>query len=1189
MKPRQLVHRGTVHAAGFWIDESIAGIALTKRRILEMPRVEEVRRMNGGLFVRLRSPSWTATDRAFGVPLVVCRGFLVGAPFDPDELEHLAAPSDSIVLVRGGETVVIAPESCPFEDLAAWIDLSDWIAEPVTSLGVVWTSPIAAPTAKEIDPRKIAGIGPTTKEAEELAVALGTGRPMDSAPSPPGFATSVLTSLSAFLSAMAARLGRTPNRPLNSPTQSQSLVAQAAARAPREDWSDRLRMALNTAAARLLVWARLASWIGRRQADYLEKTLSMFDSGDLDDALRHAIPLGTGSDKPKPLALNVPTPRADLSIHTTQSEASSTLGFGENVYEALRRRYRKAVEQLEKQGRIKEAAFVLAELLGASEEAVSFLEKHGEYKLAAELAEGRNLDPAMVVRQWILAGNRDRAVLIARQTGAFAAAIARLEPAHPEQAAVLRVLWANQLAASGAYGAAVQTIWPVEGARHLARDWIDRGIAIGGAIGARLLATKAWLVPDEFGSVVEIVKALPRDETDEAIDTWKALALSVLANPTSKTMRILARASLRALLGHTNDRDTKSLLDRLATMTEDQVLLADIRRNDSTPNIARKVRLHLCTRSDVGLGRDRNEDGCWAAMVEDSGCTPCAAIDERRLPPRGAIFAVADGMGGFQTSEVVALIFQTISHSVRTADKRPEKAGASLVQAVEDACAAVYNKATQDRKFAGSGATITAAWLVGDVLWIAQVGDTRGYIFRNGILKLVTKDHSLINELVDAGKLTSEEIESFEHKGVITRALGTVERVKVDLYRVQLLDGDRIFLSTDGIHETIEHKRIADALRRPHGETLSGLEFTPKTVCETIKTHVYDAGAHDNLAMVLVDVAIQNGAPVNSQSVEAQLIDTEEDAKAEPEKHTIERGSHDIGTMHVYDAAVLPGGRLLVALGEAGVRMLSPEGKTIVQFDQPATGIVISDHGDRAIVVAQRGETSRMARIDLVKRRAERWFDARLGEFADNFDGSIWFVSNDQGVFAIDALEENFQSIWDLKEPGCVMGARTTNAVIFRIGQEAWTFDLPSLRLRSRCAVPIENGNTWANLTLGPNGTSICCWLEDEAAVTCAPAVHHAPATNWDCLEERASEGVFSLVIMDDAGTLAAFGRVMEGHCLIKVFHLREKKLRLEIRLDGATHMHARFQSSNIILADDRGRVLVVNVERNKLVNEWRI
>ena len=1205
MKPRRLVHQGTVQAAAFWIDESIAGKAKVRRRILEIPGVEEVRRMEGGLFVRLQAPGWVACEHAPGVPLVACRDILLGAPLDSDELDELAAPSNVVVLVRGGETRIIAIESCPVEDLTSWIDLSEWNVDKVVPLGIIWSSPREAPQAKEIDPRQVAGIGPPPKEAEEFLAAFKEGRAPESATAPKGFASSLLTSISTFLSSIAARLGRQKQQTTPT-TSSRSLVVAPTQKQPESDWTDRLRLALNMAAARFLIWARLASRVIQRQADYLEKTVEMFDEGNLEEALRHAIPLGTGSDnKPKPLAFGVPTPRADLSIHATKTEASSVLGFGGNVFEALRIRYRKAVEQLEKQGKIKEAAFVLAELLGASEEAVSFLEKHKEYQLAAELAEGRQLDPALVVRQWILAGNRDRAVLIARRTGAFAAAVAKLEQSHPEQAKMLRILWANQLAASGAYGAAVQTIWPVEAARHLARDWIDRGIAIGGIPGARLLATKAWLIPEEFASVAAVVRELPRNDSDDSIDMWTAMGQSVLANPSSKTMRILARACLRALLPHSNEANAKSLVDRLTTATDDPVLIADLRRQDRNAGPKGNVRLHVAALTDVGLARTVNEDGYVVSMAQEAAFAQGSALmDERPLPSGGALFAVADGTGGYHSAEVVDNMFQTLTAHFRTADKRPEKIGSSLAQAVEEAGAALFKTAAQDRRFAGSGATITAAWLFGDVLWIAQVGDTRAYLLRDGVLKQLTKDHSLLNELIEGNKLSPQEIESFPHKNVITRALGMVERVKVDLYRVPMLDGDRILLCTDGVHGLVEHEQMMEVLRRPHNDLRNGPQFAPKAACDVLKKKVYDAGAHDNLAMVVVDVRIQGAGVAHSRAVAAESIAIEEktqpsgtSAPSAPERRVITREVTDTGTMEVHDAAVLPGGRLLVALGEAGVRMLSPEGKTLVHFDQPAERIVISDHGDRAIVVTRRGGSSRTARIDLIRRRAERWFDANLHDFANSFDGSIWFVTNEHGVYAIDALEEGFASIREFKEPGqyIAMGSRSPSAASFRVADDVWTIELPSFRLRrKRTLSTSEKGILRIAVALAPDGYAIA-WLHDDRTAMYRPAVHLPNQEEWIPLTESAVPNGAPRTSIDDTGFIGAFHRhpgVGKGESegqVLQVFHVREQRVMLEVRLMEAHAPRLRFQGANLVIASLCGRVLVINVEQGKVVREWRV
>lgn len=1189
MNPRRLVHHGAVLAAAFWIDEAIIGQEAARRRILEMPGVNEVRRMENGLFVRLREPLRIICTHAPGMPLVVCRGILLGVPLDDDELESLAAPSGNVVLVRAGEAVVIDPATCRKEDISTWIDLADWTAEPVEPLGDVLTSPRAAPAAKEIDPRQIAGIGEPPKEAAAIVEALAQARMQAAEKNSTGFASSLLTSLSSWLSSIAAKLGRSSTSSNVLPRQTtanRSLVVAPSPQKPGSDWTDRLRMMLNTAAARLLIWARLASWIGRRQAEYLEKTFSLFDEGNLDEALRHAIPLGTGSDKPKPLALSVPTPRADLSIRTTKSEASSTLGFGDNVFEALRIRYRKAVEQLEKQGKIKEAAFVLAELLGASEEAVSFLEKHREYQLAAELAEGRNLDPALVVRQWILAGNRERAVLIARRTGAFAAAVARLETTHPEHAAVLRILWAHQLAASGAYGAAVQTIWPVEKARHLAREWIERGIEIGGTVGARLLATKAWLMPEEFAAVAGAIRGLPRDESETTVGTWTALAQSVVANPSSKTMRILARACLRTLTPHAREKAAKSLLERLVTAADDPVLLADMRRQTTTG--APKVTVRARALADVGLGRNLNEDAFLIASLERNRRVQLAEIpNDYEVPPRGILLAVADGLGGYKGSEVATLALNTIAKHAETAGHDSNTISNALVNAVTEAGVVIYQRAAKDHYFRGAGATITAAWIHSNTAWIAQVGDTRAYLMRRAHLEQLTQDHSLINELLQAGKLTPEQVESFEHNSVVTRALGVVEQVKVDLYRVPLVDGDRLFLCTDGIHGVVEHERMVEALRTSLYARPNQFGDGPNTACMMLKERAYDAGAPDNIAMIVCDIRIQNGAAVQG-SVIAEKIATEKEEQPAPTTRIISRSAADVGTLAIHDAVVLPGGRLLLALGEVGVRLISPQGKTLVQFDQPAERLVISDHGDRAIALARRGEAHRTARIDIVRRKAERWFDAILEDFADSFDGALWFVFNDRGAFAIDALEESFSALWEMRERNSVMGTRSPHAVSLRVGHEAWTLDQPSFRVRNRRELPVRDDTSWPNVGLATHGR-IIAWVKNEATSTYAPATREPHETSWSVLGEGVPEGLFPRVVIDDMGVYGAFGRFGSGHCTTTVFDLQTKKARIEVHLEGATLLRTRFQQAHVIITDDRGRVIVVNAATGKIMGEWRI
>src|SRR5690606_1366062 len=147
--------------------------------------------------------------------------------------------------------------------------------------------------------------------------------------------------------------------------------------------------------AKLVLRTRLGRWLGDAHGRYLGELFDMFERGDLDAALRHAIPLG-GPTQSGTVSLAKLRPRGELSIGAHATVATGTLLTATDGYAELRQRYRAAVELLEQRGRIEEAAFVLAELLHADEEAVAFLERHGRLHKAAELAEGRQLAPGLV-------------------------------------------------------------------------------------------------------------------------------------------------------------------------------------------------------------------------------------------------------------------------------------------------------------------------------------------------------------------------------------------------------------------------------------------------------------------------------------------------------------------------------------------------------------------------------------------------------------------------------------------------------------------------------------------------------------------------------------------------------------------------------------------------------------------------
>jgi hypothetical protein len=888
VKPRRLVHRGTVLAAGFLVDGALLGESEARRRILALTGVEGVWRVEAGLVVRLRETAWVDCARAPGAPLVAVGGVLCAAPLDRDEIDALAPPNGAALLVRAGEVVVVSPEEGEREDLVAWIDVGAWSAVEVEPLGAPLAAPAAALVPVPADARAALGIGALPREGQEVAAALarsgkGTG-------TRPGHRESALSAVASFLAALVARLFAPSRSGASSTTTGRALAAVPQSSRAGDSWLARARAALQNAVARLLVRTRLAGLVTRRQAEYLAHTMAMFDEGDFERALRHAIPLGSGTGGPRPPALSVPSPRDALTIHPSRAAAGSSLGVGGDLFHELRTRYRKAFERLAAEGRIQEAAFVLAELLDAAEEAVSFLERHGKLRLAAELAEGRALSPGLVIRQWFLAGDRARAVRIARRTGAFADAITRLEPSHHEHAVALRMLWADKLAEAGAYAAAVDVVWPVEAARPLARAWIDRGIELSGPTGARLLARKARVAPEEMASIVALSRALLREGGAEARRVHLAFANALLFQEPTPEIRVLARACARALLPQLDVLKGGTLIKRLLEAAGDAVLRADTQ----------------------GLGAD-------------------------------------------------------------TAPSTP------------------------------------------------------------------------------------------------------------------------------------------DVRFRVHART-------------------------------------------------------------------------EAGAIAVLDAALLPGGRALVALGEAGVRLLSPEGKTLVHFNQPAHRLVVSDHGDRALALAPRGEAWRIARIDLAGRRARPWCDARFDEFAPDFDGSVWFIGHGETVHAIDVLEEGWQSIWDVTEPDRPVGplARAANECSFLLGLEVWTVGLPSFQLRARKLLQKEVNPT--GLAVSPAG-AIWAWLQLQTRAW--PAVRKPETESWlELSPGQEARAAGPIVASED---LAALPLVTDGGREVVIFDAHKRVEMLRIGLEGAETVRVRIQGASVTVADDRGRVLAVAPESGAILGEWRV
>jgi hypothetical protein len=339
-------------------------------------------------------------------------------------------------------------------------------------------------------------------------------------------------------------------------------------RDPRQVWRDWL--------ARLAVTSQISRLLGQRQAAYVRKMLELFESGKLDEALRHAIPLGGDGDSAGQ-AFGTPNIRNNLAL-SQGPVVRSSINLGTDLESHLRQLYRRSFEKLDREGRIDEAVFVLAELLHSKREALDYLEKHERFKQAAELALAWDQPPEVIVRLFCLAGDWRKALAVARRDNSFAAAVHQLETRWPDPARRLRQEWAQALAQQGDWLGAVDAIWPVENQRAQAVQWLESAEAAGGRLGARALVKRAVLLPDTFAQCADRLIEL-RDDQAQHVERM-AIAQALLAlNPTEARAGGIARVVAPALLadqaggrGGLGRHD----LQRVVTLANDPWLTADL-------------------------------------------------------------------------------------------------------------------------------------------------------------------------------------------------------------------------------------------------------------------------------------------------------------------------------------------------------------------------------------------------------------------------------------------------------------------------------------------------------------------------------------------------------------------------------------------------------------------------------------
>ena len=239
--------------------------------------------------------------------------------------------------------------------------------------------------------------------------------------------------------------------------------------------------------------------------------------------------------------------------------------------------------------------------------------------------------------------------------------------------------------------------------------------------------------------------------------------------------------------------------------------------------------MRIYSATDVGQKRKMNQDYVFAS-----------ADPVGNLPN---LFVVADGMGGhnagdYASSDAVCIVVEEIRED---ADFNPVKV---IRHAIESANTEIITQAQKDEKLRGMGTTMVAATIVGHYAYVANVGDSRLYVAGEQIQQ-ITKDHSLVQEMVRMGELNAEEARNHPDKNIITRALGAERTVDVDFFDLKLEPGNVVLMCSDGLSNMVEDDRI--------GEIISDTDRDLQERGQALISEANRNGGKDNIAIVLIE------------------------------------------------------------------------------------------------------------------------------------------------------------------------------------------------------------------------------------------------------------------------------------------------------------------------------------------------
>ncbi len=256
--------------------------------------------------------------------------------------------------------------------------------------------------------------------------------------------------------------------------------------------------------------------------------------------------------------------------------------------------------------------------------------------------------------------------------------------------------------------------------------------------------------------------------------------------------------------------------------------------------------MHLFGNTDIGKRRQNNQDSFFTKQYDD---------------PHIALALVCDGMGGANGGNIASTLaveafMHRVDHFVESVKVKHRSAtegdiSSALAHAVSDANTAVYRRAAEETTLKGMGTTLVAALRMDDILYIVNVGDSRLYLYADGVLAQITRDHSLVQYLIDTGKLHPSEAKDYPSRNVITRAVGTERSLEADIFSFDMktVENDPTacaLLCSDGLSSYVEEAFICDVLKT---------QTDRRAVPDMLISAANEAGGADNITVVLMTLA----------------------------------------------------------------------------------------------------------------------------------------------------------------------------------------------------------------------------------------------------------------------------------------------------------------------------------------------